>query len=247
MMLTSGYSIRRKITELVLITCAVAVLVACGVFAVYDILSSRAALARDLTTVAQITGSNSTAALSFDDAESASEILSSLSSKPHIVKACIYKRDGRVFAKYSSSASAADFQPPPVSPNGVRSVSGFMEVFREIRLKDDVVGVIYVKSDLKELRTRTVHFAWTTLGVILLSLLSVYFSAARLIARDDYRRRTSQFRSHADTSHLFLGPAAAHALADSDADRLAHGTLRWNRDLRARTGRAGVEGRPGAA
>ncbi len=75
MMLSSGYSIRRKITELVLVTCAVAVLVACGVFAVYDIVSSRAALARDLTTVAQITGSNSTAALSFDDAESAGEIL----------------------------------------------------------------------------------------------------------------------------------------------------------------------------
>ena len=179
-MLSSGYSIRRKITELVLVTCAVAVVVTCGVFAVYDILSSRAALARDLTTIAQITGSNSTAALSFDDAESANEILGSLGSKTHIVEACIYKRDGSIFAKYSSSASTADFLPPPVSPDGVRSVSGFMEVFREIRLKNDVVGVIYVKSDLKELRTRTVHFAWTALGVILLSLLSMHFSAARL-------------------------------------------------------------------
>ena len=180
MMPSSNYSIRRKITELVLITCAVAVLVACGVFAVYDILSSRAALARDLTTVAQITGSNSTAALSFDDEQSAGEILSSLSSKPHIVEACIYKRDGSVFAKYSNTASAADFLPPPVSPQGVRSVSGFMEVFREIRLKNDVAGVIYLKSDLKELHTRMVRFAWTILGVILLSFLSVYFSAAKL-------------------------------------------------------------------
>ena len=180
MRLSSGYSIRRKITELVLVTCAVAVVVACGVFAVYDILSSRAALARDLTTIAQITGSNSTAALSFDDAESASEILSSLSSKSHIVEACIYKRDGSVFAKYSSNASTADFLPPPVSPDGVRSVADFMEVFREIRLKNDVVGAIYVKSDLKELHSRMVQFAWTILGVILLSFVSVYFSAARL-------------------------------------------------------------------
>ncbi len=180
MMPSSRYSIRRKITELVLVTCAVAVLVACGVFAVYDILSARAALARDLRTIAQITGSNSTAALSFDDPESASEILSSLSSKPHIVEACIYKRDGSVFAKYSSISSTANFSPPPVSPDGVRSVSGFMEVFREIRLKNDVVGVIYVKSDLKELDARMVQFAWTILGVILLSFVSVYFSAARL-------------------------------------------------------------------
>jgi two-component system sensor histidine kinase/response regulator len=180
MMPSSSYSIRRKIMELVLVTCAVAVLVASGVFAVYDIVSSRAALARDLTTIAQITGSNSTAALSFDDAESANEILGSLGSKPHIVEACIYKRDGSVFAKYSSTASTADFLPPPVSSQGVRSVSGFMEVFREIRLKSDVVGVIYLKSDLKELHTRMVRFAWTILGVILLSFLSVYFSAAKL-------------------------------------------------------------------
>src|SRR5579862_5812925 len=157
MMPSSSYSIRRKITELVLITSAVAVLVACGVFAVYDIVSSRAALARDLATIAQITGSNSTAALSFDDAESASEILSSLSSKPHIVEACIYKRDGSVFATYSSSACTSDFLRAPVSGDGVRSASGFMEVFREIRLKNDVVGVIYVKSDLKELRSRMVN------------------------------------------------------------------------------------------
>ena len=180
MIRSSRYSIRRKITELVLVTCAVAVLVACGVFAAYDIVSSRAALAHDLTTIAQIIGSNSTAALSFDDPQSASEILSSLSSKPHIVEACIYKSDGSVFAKYSRTASTADFIPPPVSPNGVRSVSGLMEVFREIRLKNAVVGMIYMKSDLKELHTRTVHFAWTTLGVILLSSLAVYFSAARL-------------------------------------------------------------------
>ena len=180
MMPSSRYSIRRKITELVLVTCAVAVLVACGVFAVYDIVSSREALARDLTTIAQITGSNSTAALTFDDAQSANEILSSLSSKPHIVEACIYRRDGSVFAKYSSDPSTADFLPPPVSPDGVRSVNEFMEVFREIRLKNEVVGAIYVKSDLKELSAREVRFAWTILGVILLSFLSVYFSAAKL-------------------------------------------------------------------
>src|ERR1700741_369574 len=179
MILARDHSIRRKITELVLVTCTAAVLVACVVFAVYDNLSSRAALARDLGTVAQITGSNSTAALSFDDTQSAAEILSSLRSKPHIVDACIYKPDGTVFAKYSRN-TPADFILPPVSPEGVRSALGFMEVFRRIRLKDDVVGTIYVKSDLEELQTRTIRFAWTTLGVILLSLLSVYVSAARL-------------------------------------------------------------------
>ncbi|MGA8145799.1 MAG: response regulator [Candidatus Acidiferrales bacterium] len=153
---------------------------ACSVFAIYDIASSRASLARDLAMVAQITGSNSTAAISFDDTESAREILNSLDAQPHIVEACIYSRDGEVVAKYSRGGSDSDFTPPPVSAEGVRTVSGSMVVFRQIHLKEDVVGTIYVKSDLKELEARMVHFAWTTLGVILLSFVAVYFSAARL-------------------------------------------------------------------
>ena len=175
-----GNSIRQKITQLVLLTSGVAVLVACSVFAIYDIVTARASLARDLNTLAQITGSNSTAALSFDDKQSANEILSSLSAQPHIVEACIYTREGKVFAKYSRNGSAADFIPPPVAPDGVLTVSGFMQVFRQIRLLDDGIGTIYVKSDLQELKARTAHFAWIILGVILSSFATVYFSVSRL-------------------------------------------------------------------
>jgi PAS domain S-box-containing protein len=173
-------SIRQKITRLVLLTCGVAMLAACGIFATYDYATSRTSLARDLTTLAQITGSNSTAAISFDDAQSAREILASLSVQPHIVEACIYKSDGSVFAQYSRDGSNLDFTPPPVSTARMRTVSGFMEVFQQIRLKADVVGTIYVKADTKELRSRMVRFAWVVFGVVVVSFVAVYFSAARL-------------------------------------------------------------------
>ena len=42
-----GYSIRVKITRLVLLTCGAAVLVACTVFAIYDLTTSRAMLAKE--------------------------------------------------------------------------------------------------------------------------------------------------------------------------------------------------------
>ena len=173
-------SIRQKITRLVLLTCGVAMLAACGIFATYDYATSRTSLARDLTTLAQITGSNSTAAISFEDAQSAREILASLSVQPHIVEACIYKSDGSVFAQYSRDGSNPDFTPPPVSTARMRTVSGFMEVFQQIRLKADVVGTIYVKADTKELRSRMVRFAWVVFGVVVVSFVAVYFSAARL-------------------------------------------------------------------
>ena len=173
-------SIRQKITRLVLLTCGVAMLAACGIFATYDYATSRTSLARDLTTLAQITGSNSTAAIAFEDAQSAREILASLSVQPHIVEACIYKSDGSVFAQYSRDGSNPDFTPPPVSTARMRTVSGFMEVFQQIRLKADVVGTIYVKADTKELRSRMVRFAWVVFGVVVVSFVAVYFSAARL-------------------------------------------------------------------
>ena len=180
MNLGRSLSIRQKITRLVLLTCGVAMLAACGIFATYDYATSRTSLARDLTTLAQITGSNSTAAIAFDDAQSAREILASLSVQPHIVEACIYKSDGSVFAQYSRDGSNPDFTPPPVSTAQMRTVSGFMEVFQQIRLKADVVGTIYVKADTKELRSRMVRFAWVVLGVVVVSFVAVYFSAARL-------------------------------------------------------------------
>ena len=173
-------SIRQKITYLVLLTCGVAVLVACSIFAIYDITTSRVSLERDLATLAQITGSNSTAAIAFNDSQSAEEILASLSAQSHIVEACIYTPDGRVFAKYSREGANPEFIPPPVSSQNVRIASGFMEVFRPIRLKDDTVGTIYVKSDLKELEARMIRFSLVILGVLLASFVAVYFSATRL-------------------------------------------------------------------
>jgi two-component system, sensor histidine kinase and response regulator len=175
-----GYSIRQKITYLVLLTCGAAVLVACTVFAIYDLTTSRMMLAKDLATVAEITASNSTAAISFDDDKSAAEILGSLSAQPHIVEACIYTRSGQVFAKYSRSGSDSEFTPPAISRDGVRMVSGYMVAFQKVRLKDDVIGTIYVKSDLDELKARTIRFVWIIFGVILVSFAAVYFSISRL-------------------------------------------------------------------
>src|SRR5580700_2181961 len=127
-------SIRQKLTRIVLLTCATAVLVACTVFAVYDITTFRISMAHDLITLAEIVGANSSAALTFRDQEAAHEILSSLTARPHIVQACIFTPDGGVFARYSRPGSDPDFTSPGPLPEGVSSVSGHLLIFRLIRL-----------------------------------------------------------------------------------------------------------------
>src|SRR4051812_29690594 len=54
----------------------------------------------DLVALSRIVADNTTAALSFDDPRAAAETLAALKARPHLIQACIYQPDGRLFASY---------------------------------------------------------------------------------------------------------------------------------------------------
>src|ERR1700689_650390 len=159
---THDISIRRRLIRIVLTTCAVAISMACIIFAVYDVATFRRDLAADLATVAEMTGSNTTAALAFGDAKSARETLGSLSAKTHIVEACIYARDGSVFAKYTRRDANPNFIPPKPLPDTTAFDARHLILFRRIRLDGEVIGTIYLNSDLEELYERSFRYAEIT-------------------------------------------------------------------------------------
>ncbi len=173
-------SIRRKLTRIILVTCGVSILMACTALALYDALAFRKELASALESAAGIAGSNSTAALAFTDAQSARETLSSLRSQPHIVEACIYTSNGTVFATYARSGADPNFTPPIRKFEGTIFTPREMILFQPIRLNGEVIGTIYLKSDLQELYSRTGRFAEIVLIVILASFVTAYFLASRL-------------------------------------------------------------------
>ena len=173
-------SLRGKLTSIIMITCSIAVLLACTVFAVFDVTTFRRSLASELGTIAKITGSNMTAALTFGDVKAASEILSSLSIQTHVVEACVYRGNGTVLAEYRRDGSKESFVPPAPLSDRTLIVSGYMLVFHQVRLDGEVIGSIYVKSDLGELHARVVRFTEIVLGVFLLSLVTSFFLASRL-------------------------------------------------------------------
>jgi two-component system, sensor histidine kinase and response regulator len=175
-----NFSLRGKLTSIIMITCSVAVLVACTVFSVYDVTTFRRSLANELGTIAKISGSNMTAALTFGDNKAASEILSSLSIQTHIVEACVYGADGAAFAEYRRDGSKEFFTPPVLVPDQTLIVSGNMLVFRGIRLDGELIGSIYVKSDLGELHARMVRFSLILLSMFLVALLISFLLASRL-------------------------------------------------------------------
>jgi signal transduction histidine kinase/CheY-like chemotaxis protein len=121
----------------------------------------------DLATLADVIAGNSTAALTFHDARAAQDVLSALRAQPHITVACIYAEDGKPFATYSRDPKSK--RSAPASPRAYGTYLGDdrLTEFRPIRLAGDVIGVVYVESDLEEMRTRMRGYG-LVLGLVLL-------------------------------------------------------------------------------
>ena len=90
-----------------MLTVGAALAVACGAVLMSHYYMQRDSLRRDLTVLAEITGDDSTAALSFGDRKTAEELLSGLKANRSIAMAAIYSADGKVFASYRRGPGAA--------------------------------------------------------------------------------------------------------------------------------------------
>ncbi len=101
-MIFQDISIKRKLSLIIMLTCGIVLLVTSAVYITNDIIILRKSIAEKLLTISKVIGSNSTAALSFDDKETAIEILASFGEEPYILSAYLYDKDGNVFAEYLS-------------------------------------------------------------------------------------------------------------------------------------------------
>ncbi|HEV2489101.1 MAG TPA: response regulator [Candidatus Acidoferrales bacterium] len=173
-------SIRRKLQGIVMLTCGAALLVAAIIFTVYDRLSFLRSNTDDLTTTAEMIGDNSTAALTFSDAESAQETLGALRAKKHIMFACIFNRSGKVLAKYSRDPALSDFTPPAPQKELSATQNGRKLLFHPILLQGHPIGTIYIEEDLGELSDRFARFLEIAILVLLVSLLLAYLLSSRL-------------------------------------------------------------------
>jgi signal transduction histidine kinase len=158
--------IKHKLRLIIVFTVSLALLLACGAALTYDQLASRSEMRTDLETLAEIVGSNSTAALAFKDQISAEETLSGLRAKQHIVRALIYSADGKLFAGYGDEL---DRLPREVLYHENRSwfTEDRLVACREIVLKGQVIGSVQLESDLQGLHTKLMRFAWITLAILI--------------------------------------------------------------------------------
>ena len=182
--LLADLPIKRKLTLISVLTSGLALLLACGVFIIYEQQTFREDMARELTVAARIVGFNSASALSFHDEESARETLLGLAAQPSIVHACLYDTAGTVFATYHRHPDPDHLWPEPYGDAVIFGPES-LQLFHVIRLSDEVIGTLYVESDLHDLiqrRWRYVAIAGLVMGAALLLTLLVASRLHRIIS-----------------------------------------------------------------
>jgi signal transduction histidine kinase/CheY-like chemotaxis protein len=150
----SALSIRGKLTLILMAVSTLSVLLACTAFIAYDQHDFRLSRVQDMTTLAEIIGSNSTGALTYQDGKSARDVLRALSSKRQISEAIIYDGKGQVFAEYFRAGAHDGLFAPSPEKNGSHFAHGYLALFREIILSGEKIGTVYIRDDLSELRER---------------------------------------------------------------------------------------------
>ncbi len=171
--------VKRKLQLIIMFTVAAALMLACVAILAYDQYASAQEMQRDLGILAEIFASNSTAALSFGDQEAAAEILSGLKAKPHIITAVIYGPDGNPFATYFRNGTPRTAA-PPMRPDAAWFEIGRFKLFRSILLNRQIIGAVYLESDVGELRARLGRFAWMLLAILLATFFFAYALSSRL-------------------------------------------------------------------
>ncbi|MCI0626864.1 MAG: response regulator, partial [Acidobacteria bacterium] len=169
--------IRRKLIGLAALTTVVALLLTFGSLFAYERVASTEVLREELLSLAGVIAQNTTAALSFDDPDSASETLAALRVYRSIVAARILTPRGSIFAEYYREGQRpAD---PLAGPETLAS-GELMSLNCPILLANEQIGTLELWSDKSRLETRFARYLQIAVFVLVLSLLGAIVLSARL-------------------------------------------------------------------
>jgi signal transduction histidine kinase/DNA-binding response OmpR family regulator len=141
-------SIRTKLLLMVLAVNACTLLAASAAFFYHDMAENRDRAVRELTTLAEILGQGSVAALEFDDAKVATDNLMQLRGDANINAAAIYAANGKLFAQYASPQAQGTRVPATVptatATAGAQVYRDRLTVLVPVKATSGRIGAVYV-------------------------------------------------------------------------------------------------------
>jgi len=174
-------SIQIKLTIAVLLTSVIGLSIAGVASELVERERFRGSLTNELTTHADTLALNSAASLVFNDRKAAQDLLRSLRVEHHIMAACLYDSQGRVFAKYSREDLGGKFAMPNWQGDAVQFGQDSLTVFRSFSLGSEKAGGIAIISDFSELNRQMKQFRQTSALILIVSILSIGLLSPRLV------------------------------------------------------------------
>ena len=175
-----GLPIKWKLTVLSLIS-TVSVLRAAGVaFFVYDQASFRRQLLKQVASLAEIVGANSTAAIIFRDEKVAEKILSTLSTERDVLCAVLYDVEDRALATYKCPLATHDVLPTLVVASGYRYSRRRLAVYVPVYLEQDRIGTVYISYSMRPVYSRLGRYAAVVLTILGCAVLVAWLLVSHL-------------------------------------------------------------------
>ena len=167
---------------IILLTCGAVTFLTCASFFAYEFLTFRQTTITNLSTVSSILANNTTAALTFSNAEDAAEVLSALQAERHIRAACLYDANGKLFAHYPATLPAEQLPVAPES-DGYHFSGNYLISFQPVTYESKRLGTLYLKSDLDAMYKRFGLYGCIVAIIVIASALLAYGLSRRFQAQ----------------------------------------------------------------
>lgn len=163
-------SITRKVMTVILLTCAAVMLLTFGSLFTYEVVASRQLAARNLSMLARAIAANSTAALAFDNAIDATQVLSAVAADPDVVAAALYDDSGELFARYPAGSNTTVL-PEHVGADGYVFGRTNAVLFEPVTVDGRRLGTLFLESNLGSMHGRFVVYGGMVAALIAISAL----------------------------------------------------------------------------
>ncbi len=164
-------SIKYKLVLINFLTTTIVLLLSSIVLIVNEYLTLRRSLINDLTVQSRIIANNCTAAILFDDHDSAKEILKALKAASNITHAIIYTQNDTVFAKYSrDDLREVFFSPHTFHDESYHISATHMDIFQPIVYVDATIGKVYIQADMGKLYSSLIWYVVIVGGILVIFL-----------------------------------------------------------------------------
>lgn len=190
-------TLKKKLTGLMMLVCAVVLVLSAGAYMAVEISFFRRNMVSHTYSLAEVLAANSTVVMNLKSQQAGEQVMSSLLAEPHIRCAYLFNLHHRVISHYVRPREKADAPgqwSPGIDDLTFRLLANVVEENRRdhffgpdaltvvvpVRQADRTIGMVYVQSDLGAFYQWLKSFALSVAAVLAVSCLIGYFVAGHL-------------------------------------------------------------------